>query len=150
MSKKSFRDLFDERTLAVADQMADPEEYKYRADAYLIHPLEADLQLAETTVICYLSLTCASCITLIPELSAFASTFAGQFMMLCNGTPEENAVMASHFQFPFPVLTINRDDARKKYGLVKTPMAVRLKNGIIEKETTVFSAGQLALFALEE
>ena len=93
-------------------------------------------------IVCLISLTCRDCIDLLPILKAFTETYSGWFVLLCNGTAEENDEIKKYFNFSFPVLQMN-DDTVRLLGVEFFPYSFLLNNGLIINQRIVHDNREL-------
>ncbi|TYP73147.1 TlpA family protein disulfide reductase [Paenibacillus methanolicus] len=144
MSKVSFRDLFDADLLAKDEADKQKREQRtVRGDLFIREKLSIDVASIELAVVCFMSLSCASCIDLLPQLPAFADHFEGTFILVSSGTEEENNELASHFGFSFAVITMSKEERLRKYGSSTTPYAYFLEDGYVMNAAVVDSIPEL-------
>lgn len=144
MSKVTFRDLFDTSQLQEEEQKKkNREQQTVRGDLFIRQPLPIDVETIDSAIVCFVSLSCASCIDLLPQLGTFASSFEGTFILVSSGSEEENQELIHHFQFPFPVITMSKDERLQKYGSSTTPYAYFLEDGYIINAAVVDNTKEL-------
>ncbi|RJE86264.1 hypothetical protein D3P07_19520 [Paenibacillus sp. 1011MAR3C5] len=143
MSKVTFRDLFDAELLQRESDKKKNTQPAVRGDLFIREPLPVDVEAMESAIVCFVSLSCASCIDLLPELGAFAEGYEGDFILVSSGTEEENNDLIRHFQFSFPVLTMSKEERLQKYASSTTPYAYFLEDGYIMNTAVVDSIQEL-------
>ncbi|REK71907.1 TlpA family protein disulfide reductase [Paenibacillus paeoniae] len=143
MSKVTFRDLFDAELLQKEAEEKGSSQPAIRGDLFLREPLPIDVESLDSAIVCFVSLSCASCIDLLPELNTFADSYEGTFILVSSGTEEENNDLIQHFQFSFPVLTMSKEERLQKYASSTTPYAYFLEDGYIINTAVVDSTGEL-------
>lgn len=144
MSKVTFRELFDAEVLARSEaRKKEREQQAVRGDLFIRQPLAIDVEAIESSVICFISLTCSSCIDLLSELTAFTNHYEGTFILISSGTEEENKAFTEHFQFQFPILTMTKEVRLAKYGTTATPYAYFLEDGYVVNAAIVHDSQDL-------
>ncbi|EGL16364.1 MULTISPECIES: hypothetical protein [Paenibacillus] len=134
MGKISFRELFSRE--AAEDEFlprhlrGKPAPPQRLGDPFVHEELPLDLMTVPDAMVGFISLTCKSCIELLPEVKDFTEAYTGTFILASSGSAEENRMMADSLEFMFPVLTVS-DDVKNQYGIKSTPYALRLQYGII-------------------
>lgn len=131
MNKVTFRDLFDAELLQKEANKGKNTQHAVRGDLFIREPLPVDVEAIESAIVCFVSLSCASCIDLMPELNAFAKSYEGTFILVSSGTEEENKDLIRHFQYDFPVFTMSKEERFQKYASSTTPYAYFLEDGYV-------------------
>ncbi|REK77136.1 TlpA family protein disulfide reductase [Paenibacillus paeoniae] len=148
MSKLSFRDLFKRETLE-REQVSAPRPDDIREQPFIpgdpFPDFELDSRLAdsEQAVILFVSLTCSSCIDLLPELGSFSDRFDGLLVLVSSGLQEENEELARYYDYPFAVHTMEENIYKAKFGLEATPAAILLEKGLMTQRFTIQHIGHL-------
>lgn len=68
-----------------------------------------------------LSLYCAHCIEMLPHLVSAVRSHRIPFVLVSNGTPQENAGIATHFHAAFPIVSVAESDIADVYRVSRTP-----------------------------
>jgi len=142
MSKLSFRDLFKRETLEreqayAAGPTETAEQPFVPGEPFPGMDLDPRLADAERAAVLFVSLTCSSCIDLLPELVAFADNFDGLLLVVSSGKKEENEELVSYYDYSFPVHTMEENVYKAKFGLEATPGAIMLEKGLMMQKFTI-------------
>ncbi|MFF2887467.1 hypothetical protein [Paenibacillus sp. NPDC057967] len=148
MSKLSFRDLFKRETLEREQSYASGPEETIEQPFIPGAPfpdlaLDARLADAEKAAVLFVSLTCSSCIDLLPELVAFSASFDGLLLVVSSGLKEENEELVHYYDYSFPVITMEENIYKAKFGLEATPAAIVLEKGLMMQRFTIQHIGHL-------
>jgi len=148
MSKLSFRDLFKRETLereqAYASGPVDTAEQSFiPGEPFPGLDLDPRLADAEKAAVLFVSLTCSSCIDLLPELVAFSANFDGVLLVVSSGQKEENEELVRYYDYTFPVHTMEESAYKAKFGLEATPGAIMLAKGLMMQKFTIQHIGHL-------
>ncbi|GKU76516.1 hypothetical protein [Paenibacillus sp. L3-i20] len=145
MSKLSFRDLFKSDTLE-SDQFQAPyisSEEEVTSDSLVLGQRFPDLSLDErlantpSATILFISLTCSSCIDLLPKLLLFSQTYTGLLLLVSSGPQEDNMELVHYYDYPFPVLTMAEKSYKAQFQLEATPAAIILEHGLMKQRFTI-------------
>jgi len=151
MSKLSFRDLFKRETLEDEQAYSAPsfdEEKQMEAPLTEGQPfrgLELDAGLADApkATVLFISLTCSSCIDLLPELVEFGARHEGLLLVVSSGSTEDNEELVQYYDYSFPVVTMPEKEYKARFALEATPSAIMLENGLVRKQFTIRDIGHL-------
>lgn len=145
MSKLSFRDLFKSETLereetAYVPGQDEPElEHQpfVSGQPFPDFTLDAGLAEAEKAAVLFISLTCSSCIDLLPDLAAFGTDYDGLLIIVSSGQKEDNEELVRYYDYSFPVYTMEEKIYKAKFELEATPAAITLEKGIMTQRFTI-------------
>lgn len=147
MGKISFRELFsreaEEDEFLPRHLRGKPAPPQRLGDPFIHEELPLDLKTIPDAMVGFVSLTCKSCIEILPEIKEFTGAYTGTFILASSGSAEENRIMADSLEFSFPVLTVSADDVKNLYGIKSTPYALRLQYGTISGGFPVHSMQDL-------
>lgn len=91
------------------------------------------------------SLYCAHCIDMLPSLVEEIRVHRIPFMLVSNGSPQENANMAAFFKAAFPVISLPDGDALRVFGVAATPYFFFVRDtGIVADGFQTDEASQFA------
>ncbi|MBH5320370.1 hypothetical protein I6N90_21490 [Paenibacillus sp. GSMTC-2017] len=145
MSKLSFRDLFKSDTLERDHSFVPyiPSEDEITSEAHGLGMPFPDLTLDERLVsapsaaILFISLTCSSCIDLLPKLLTFSNTYTGILLLISSASLEDNNELAHYYDYPFPVITMAENSYKSQFKLDATPSAIILEHGLMKQRFTI-------------
>jgi|GEM_PF-1969531 hypothetical protein len=80
--------------------------------------LSSALKLESTSIFYFISMTCSTCMRLIPELARFNGT--KRFILVTDGDAEETEDMREYFGFDFPIYSF-LDDYDVQFNVPITP-----------------------------
>ncbi|MBH5316410.1 hypothetical protein I6N90_01145 [Paenibacillus sp. GSMTC-2017] len=148
MSKISFKDLFSPGAEEKIKQFkpARLQETKPSLLQGLKFPGEGVYDHFEnhaSAVVCIVSMTCLACIDMLPELSAFADSYKGKFVVISSGSEEENQELVRHFAYRFPVRSMSVEAYTERYGVDATPYVFHLMKGIVSHSYSIQSIRDL-------
>ncbi|RJE90164.1 hypothetical protein D3P07_08090 [Paenibacillus sp. 1011MAR3C5] len=148
MSKRSFRDLFKRETLE-REQSYSSSPVETAVQPFIPgvpfpgFALDARLAEAEKAAVLFVSLTCSSCIDLLPELVAFGTDFDGLLLVVSSGLKEENEELVRYYDYSFPVYTMEENIYKARFELEATPAAIILEKGLMMQQFTIQHIGHL-------
>ncbi|REK77715.1 hypothetical protein DX130_12190 [Paenibacillus paeoniae] len=120
MGTINFKELFQRNTLL-------DNEYKIGdflpESITLLHPNSDN-----PVLLAYISLTCKSCVDMLPTLIPAFNTYPGYVQLFTDGNQEENRELSHHFQPNFPILSLSPDEQRNVHKVFATPFLYRLNN----------------------
>jgi len=99
-------------------------------------PSATQLQLldGQSALLCFISLSCASCIDLIPRIGSALQHFNGSTILFIDGTEEERREFVEYFHYDFQIEPLFSED-RMNFKVDTTPF-VYLLDG---KQTVIWS-----------
>ncbi|MBA4533190.1 TlpA family protein disulfide reductase [Brevibacillus halotolerans] len=132
MSRINFKDLFTKKKSS-GNESSGGEIVPFRVgEDFPIEKLGMEYDSSANCVFCFISLSCILCIDLLPQIPAFLKGYTDHFILVSDGTPEDNDEIAKYHEFHFPILSYagSYDDLRIPF----TPFSYFIdKNGKVIK-----------------
>ncbi|QMV43534.1 thioredoxin-like domain-containing protein [Cohnella cholangitidis] len=99
----------------------------------------------EAVIVAVISLYCSHCIELLPELTSIVHRDRIPFILVSNGTTQENENIAAYFKAEFPFVSIEEEDILEVYKVNQTPYFYLVDGrGLIVKGFAADSAEDVA------
>ncbi|MFC4305047.1 TlpA family protein disulfide reductase [Cohnella boryungensis] len=83
--------------------------------------LQADAASGKPIAVAVLSLYCSHCIEMLPELVAAVDRHRIPFVLVSNGSYQENENIAAYFKAPFPIVSVAEEELQSVYRVAQTP-----------------------------
>jgi len=92
----------------------------------------------------YISLTCKSCVDMLPTLLTEFKLFPGDVQLYTDGNHDENEELSRHFNPGFPILSLSAIEQKDIHKVFATPFVYRLdSNRMIKNSGVIHSIDDL-------
>ncbi|WP_139334458.1 MULTISPECIES: hypothetical protein [unclassified Paenibacillus] len=121
-----------------------------RGEVYPLHLLGLSLEDEQDRLICVVSLNCGRCLSLLNQLTDLEENSQFKFLLVTNGTEEENAIIKEHLGVTFILISFagrNFSDI----GISSTPQAYLINlHGIVRGRKSIKQVEDINLWMEEE
>ncbi|PPB08225.1 hypothetical protein [Brevibacillus laterosporus] len=105
MSRINFKELFTKKKSGNNENSSE-EIVPFKAgEDFPLEKLEINYDSSANCVFCFISLSCILCIDLLPQIPTFLEGYTDNFILVSDGTQEDNEEIAKYHCFTFPILS---------------------------------------------